>query len=191
MNIRICIQAFKSLDQVIKQMDLHATELHELSFVIERGLRAPLEGISEELLNFTPALNKMTIGQLALHCTGWAEYFLAEEKWEAVKWTCVEAEYPLQLQNVKVQIERGFNSIRTVLETTTDEELEITSDGKKGHGYIIYRLLIHAMVHANQMAYIRQIKEPDWGFGSHFGDMATAVIATKYSTSRDLSIPGF
>ncbi len=172
-------------------MDKNCEELTRLSEVIEDGLRAPLEGITPEILNYTPAENKMSIGQLALHCAGWAEYFLVEEKWEPVRWTCVEVDYPLNIGSVNEQIQKGFGMIRQVLSSLSDPELEVTKDGKKGPGYIIYRLLIHAMVHANQMAYIRQIKDRGWSFGSNFGDMATAVINTGYRTSRDLDIPGF
>ncbi len=57
--------------------------------VMERGLRAPLEGISEEHLNHVFAPHKMTIGQTAVHAGAWPRYFLSGEKpWEVVEWTC-------------------------------------------------------------------------------------------------------
>ena len=32
------------------------------------------------------------------------------------------------------------------------------------------------------MSYLRQLLDPEWEFGGHFGDMASAIIKTKYST---------
>ena len=72
-------------------------ELLDLSFTMEKGLRATLEGISEENLNHTFAKHKMTIGQLAIHCTGWAQYFMADEDkkpFDLAKWTAKPVEYP-------------------------------------------------------------------------------------------------
>ncbi len=172
-------------------MDPHCQELHDLSFVIEKGLKTPLEEISNTHLNHSPSPHKMSIGQLAIHCMGWAQYFLADEKWEPEKWTCVKVDYPLTLNAVLAEVDKGFEAIRTTLQQSNDQLLEVNSNGEKGHGYIIYRLLIHAMCHANQMAYLRQTLEPDWTFGTHFGDMASAVIVTKYHTTRDLAVPGF
>ena len=165
-------------------------ELFDLTFPIERGLRAPLEGIDQETLNYSTAPHKMSIGQLAVHCMGWAQYFLSEKKWKPVKWTCIEVNYPLTLEQVNQVISAGFKKIRDTLRSISDAELEV-KNGKKGPGYIIYRLLIHAMVHANQMAYLCQSKNLEWEFGSHFGDMASAIIATRYHTSRDFEIGGF
>ena len=169
-------------------------ELLELSKIMERGLWAPLEGISNEHLNFTIASHKMSIGQIAIHSTAWARYFLSAKDakpWNIVKWTCKPVEYPLTLSIVNNIFDDGFKAIRDVLLSIDDNLLEIAEDGDKGHGYIIYRLLIHTIAHGNQMAYLRQGLDPDWEFGSHFGDMATAVIAMKYHTDKDLRIGGF
>lgn len=169
-----------------------------MSFIMEKGLRAPLEKISQDILNFSFNENKMTIGQLAIHCTAWAQYFLAPDNakpWLVgtgkERWTCKPMSYPLTLEMVNQEIEKGFEVIRNTLIHSDDDILEVRDGNKKGHGYIIYRLLIHVLTHSNQMAYLRQIKDPEWGFGSHFGDMATVIIKTKYATSRDLTIPGF
>ncbi len=166
-------------------------ELLQLTDTIEDGIKVTLEGITGEVLNFSPADNKMSIGQLAIHCYAWAQYFLADTKpWEPVKWTCMPVEYPLTVDMVMAVIDDGLKSIRSKLTEIDDDKLELV-DGKKGPGYIIYRLLIHSMVHSNQMAYIRQIKDKEWKFGSHFGDMATAIIGLKYHTDKDTSIFGF
>ncbi len=173
-----------------RENNSNCKQLFDLSYVMERGLRSPLMGINDEQLNYTPADNKMSIGQLAIHCTGWASYFIADTKWEVVPWTCVPVDYPLSLDEVNRIIDEGFDSIRNKLKSIDDDLLEVEA-GKRGKGYIIYRLLIHAMTHSNQMAYIRQIVEPEWDFGNHFGDMATALISMSYSTQRDEKIGGF
>lgn len=169
-------------------------ELYDLSLTMEKGLRAPLEGISDEILNHSFASHKMTIGQISIHCTGWAQYFMADEgnkPFELAKWTAKPVEYPLTLSEVNQTITDGFTAVREILTTQNDDLLEVTDDGKKGRGYIIYRLMVHTLAHSNQMAYLRQLLEPEWEFGSHFGDMASAIIRTKYSTERDLNIQGF
>jgi len=172
-------------------MDPHCNELYTLAAAIEKGFLKSLEEISQEHLNYSPAANKMSIGQLAVHCAGWAQYFLSEIKWTPEMWTCVSVTYPLTVEQVLREIKKGFLAIYQTLSRLNDISLEISSDGRKGPGYIIYRLLIHAMVDANQMAYLRQIVEPEWNFGSAFGDMATAVIQTEYHTDPDIEIPGF
>lgn len=169
-------------------------ELYDLSLTIEKGLRATLEGISEKNLNHSFAAHKMTIGQIAIHCTGWAQYFMAEEDnkpFDLAKWTAKPVEYPLSKITVEDTIHDGFAAMREILTNQNDDLIEITSVGKKGKGYIIYRLLIHSMVHSNQMAYLRQLLDPNWEFGGHFGDMASHLIRTEYSTERDLNVPGF
>lgn len=179
------------IDTVSKK---NCDELLELTYVMEAGLRSPLNGILEEHLNHSFASHKMTIGQIAVHCTGWAQYFMAEEDskpFELAKWTAKPMEYPLTLRDVNQAIDEGFVAMRKILTTQNDDILEITRDGKKGKGYIIYRLMIHALTHSNQMAYLRQLLDPLWEFGGHFGDMASAIIRTKYYTARDLSIQGF
>lgn len=169
----------------------NCNELLKLTDAIEPGFWAPLENISKEFLNHSFALHKMTIGQIALHCSAWASYFIAEEKpWEVQKWTCRPVEYPLTLDVVNQSIKEGFLAIKNKLNSIDDEILEIENK-EKGKGYIIYRLLIHFMAHGNQMAYLRQLLEPDWDFGSHFGDSASAIINTKYSTMRDIDVRGF
>lgn len=171
----------------------HCLELLETIKTMEKGLNAPLENISQEHLNYVFADHKMTIGQIAIHCTAWAEYFMAGENkkpWELEKWTCRPCEYPLTLDFVYSVVKSGFDAIRKKLESINDDILEI-ENGKKGPGYIICRLQLHALAHSNQMAYLRQLLEPSWEFGSHFGDMATAYIQLGYSTDRDISVRGF
>jgi hypothetical protein len=160
---------------------------------MERGLRAPLEGISQAHLNHVFAPNKMTIGQTAVHTMAWPRYFLSEEKpWEVVEWTCRPCEYPLATAFVSAVIDDGVDAIRETLERINDAGLEARPDGMKGPGYIICRVLLHTMVHANQMSYLRQLLGPDWKFGRHFGDMATAYIRVSYHTEPPQSgVRGF
>ena len=155
------------------------------------GLTAPLENIPEDHLNHVFASHKMTIGQIAIHCTAWMTYFLTNPKpWDVVPWTCKIVEYPLKLTAVHEIIDEGFATMRLVLSELDDTRLEVDG-GKKGDGYIISRLLHHILAHSNQMSYLRQLLEPDWGFGGHFGDMASALIALPYHTARDLKVRGF
>lgn len=163
--------------------------------VFKAGLLASLENITENHLNHVFADHKMTIGQIAVHCTAWARYFLTEiiyneKPWEVVPRTCKPCEYPLTLDFVRATIDDGFQALTETLQMVSDEELEVYND-RKGPGYIICRLLLHALTHSNQMAYLRQLLDKDWGFGTHFGDMATAFINLDYHTTRDLTIPGF
>ncbi len=180
---------------VIEAVDKkNCEELLELTYVMEAGLRAPLDGIREEHLNYSFASHKMTIGQIAVHCTGWAQYFMADDDhkpFELANWTARPMVYPLTLIDVNQAIDNGFAAVREILITQNDEILEITEDGNKGKGYIIYRLMIHALTHSNQMAYLRQLLDPEWEFGGHFGDMASAIISAKYSTERDSNVQGF
>lgn len=159
--------------------------------IFEKGLVAPLEDISPELLNNQISSHKMSIGQIAIHCTGWMTYFLSDPKpWEPVKWTCKPVTYPLEIQQVEETIDEGFTTLRNTLNTITDTQLDVI-EGQKGPGYIILRLLHHINAHSNQMSYLRQLEDPQWSFGSHFGDMATALIGLEYSTTRDYEIQGF
>ncbi|MCE7737082.1 MAG: hypothetical protein GPJ54_19505 [Candidatus Heimdallarchaeota archaeon] len=180
---------------VIEAVDKkNCEELLKLTYVMEAGLRAPLDGISEEHLNYSFASHKMTIGQIAVHCTGWAQYFMGDDDdkpFELAKWTAKPMKYPLILTDVSRAIDDGFAAVRKILTTQNDDILEITRDGKKGKGYIIYRLMIHALTHSNQMAYLRQLLDNEWEFGGHFGDMASAIIKTNYTTERDLNVQGF
>ncbi|MHA2091265.1 MAG: hypothetical protein ACW98K_10430 [Candidatus Kariarchaeaceae archaeon] len=168
-------------------------ELLSILDTMEFGLRAPLENITEDHLNHVFASHKMTIGQIAIHCTAWAEYFMADDNnkpWKVQQWTCRPCTYPLTFEFVDDTINRGFAAIRDKLLSIDDAGLEII-DGEKGPGYIIYRLQQHILAHSNQMAYLRQLLDSNWDFGTHFGDMASALIKLSYSTSRDHAIPGF
>ena len=166
-------------------------KLSKMIPTIKQGLLAPLEGISEEILNRQVGDHKMSIGQLVIHCMAWAEYFMGEIKPDPiVPWTCKPVDYPLKLYYVLGIIEAGFGAIQRKLEIVDNNSLEVTEEGKKGPGYIIYRLLIHAMVHSNQMAYLRQLFNPEWDFGSHFGNMANVFIASDYITAPEI-VRGF
>lgn len=181
-------------EDLLSSNNKNCMELLILSKVMEKGLWAPLGGISEEHLNYSLAPHKMSIGQIAIHSTAWARYFLSpkdDKPWEITKWTCRPVDYPLTLSKVKEIFNDGFKAIQDDLSSIDDDLLEVDVHGEKGHGYIIYRLLIHVIAHGNQMAYLRQGLDPEWKYGTHFGDMATAVIAMKYRTDRDLSIGGF
>jgi len=172
----------------------HCNEFLDLLSIMEDGFRSPLDGISQDHLNHVFAEHKMTIGQIAVHHAAWAEYFMApynEKPWDVVKWTCRPCEYPLNMKFVNSVIDNGFMAIRNKLESINDELLEIDQEGNKGPGYIVYRLQMHAIAHSNQMSYLRQLLDPEWQFGSHFGDMATALIGLSYKTTRDLRIQGF
>ncbi len=76
----------------------------------------------------------------------------------------------------------GMAAIGETLGRIDDAGLERRADGGKGPGYIICRLLLHTMVHANQMSYLRHLLDPEWEFGGHFGHMATAYIRVSYHT---------
>ena len=173
----------------------HCEEIIEVVNKMEKGLLAPINSISEKNLNHVFAENKMTIGQIAVHCGAWAEYFMTNNpSWEPVKWTCKSVSYPLSLENVKMIIKNGFNAIRSKLNFINDDLLEIDEKGEKGKGYIICRLLLHAMTHGNQMAYLRQILEPELKeseISGMFGSMATAYIRLSYFTEIDKRVPGF
>ena len=172
----------------------HCDELLSILSTMEAGFRSPLEGISQDHLNHVFAEHKMTIGQIAIHHTAWSQYFMAlpnDKPWEVVPWTCRPCEYPLSLEFINSVMDDGFNALRDKLEHINDDLLEIDEEGNKGPGYIIYRLQMHAIAHSNQMSYLRQLLDPEWKFGTHFGDMATALIGLSYKTTRDLRIQGF
>ncbi|MFC2123285.1 hypothetical protein ACFLU5_00620 [Bacteroidota bacterium] len=175
-----------------KKERTNCDKLLEIIDVMEKGLRASLKSISKEHLNHQFATHKMTIGQTAVHTMSWPTYFLAESPpWEVTELTCRPCTYPLTTDFVKMVISEGCESMRTFLLNTNDEFLEIDEKGKKGKGYILYRLQLHTLVHANQIAFLRGILDPVWDYNSHFGDMATALIALDYHTSNDLNVRGF
>ena len=166
--------------------------LIKLIDVMNGGLRASLENISKEHLNHHFANHKMTIGQTAVHTMSWPTYFLATSPpWEETKLTCRPCTYPLTVEFIESVISEGFKSMSTFLQKTNDDLLEVDEKGKKGKGYILYRLQLHTLVHANQIAFLRGILEPSWDYGSHFGDMATELIALDYHTGKDLNVRGF
>ena len=170
----------------------HCEALLNIIPVMETGLRASIANISEDLLNFNFASHKMTIGQLVVHTMSWPIYFLSEQPpWELTKDTCRPCTYPLTVEFVENVISDGINAMVGFLKETNDELLEIDKKGEKGKGYILYRLQLHTLVHANQISYLRSLKDPIWDFGEHFGDMATALIALNYHTTKDLNIKGF
>jgi hypothetical protein len=159
---------------------------------MEKGLLASIEGISSEMLNYNFADHKMTIGQLVVHTMSWPRYFLSEEPpWELTKDTCRPCTYPLKIKFVEDVISDGINAMKEFLQQANDVLLEIDEKGEKGKGYILYRLQLHTLVHANQISYLRSLKDTSWDFGEYFGDMATALIGLDYSTTKDLAIPGF
>jgi hypothetical protein len=167
-------------------------ELLKVIPVMEAGLRGAIKDISEELLNFSFASHKMTIGQLVVHTMSWPKYFLSEDTpWELTKDTCRPCKYPLTIKFMDEVISDGINAMVEYLQDANDELLEIDKKGEKGKGYILYRLQLHTLVHANQISYLRSLKDPSWDYGSYFGDMATALIALDYSTTKDLNIRGF
>jgi hypothetical protein len=134
----------------------------------------------------------MTIGQLVVHTMSWPRYFLSEiPPWELTKDTCRPCDYPLNTNFIDEVISDGFSAMAEYLKNTNDDLLEVDEKGQKGKGYILYRLQLHTLVHANQISYLRSLLDPDWDFGGHFGDMATALISLKYHTTKDLSIGGF
>lgn len=170
----------------------HCDELLGIIDITEKGLRASLQGISEKQLNHVFAENKMTIGQIAVHTMAWPRYFLSEiPPWKETKWTCRPCVYPLTNSFVSDVIDDGCLAMRSFLSEANDELLEVDEHGNKGKGYILYRLQLHTMVHSNQMSYLRQLLDKDWSFGTHFGDMATAIISISYHTTKDLNIGGF
>lgn len=165
----------------------HGKELLHVIDVMEKGLSASVSDISEEHLNHQFAPHKMTIGQLAVHTMSWPRYFLSETPpWKETKFTCRPCSYPLTLAFIEEVIADGVSAMQEYLKSTNDSLLEIDEHGEKGKGYILYRLQLHTLVHANQIAYLRSILDPSWEFGSYFGDMATALISMKYGTSKEL-----
>ena len=170
----------------------HCDAILKVIPVMEKGLRASIEGISEELLNHNFADHKMTIGQLVVHTMSWPRYFLSEEPpWELTIDTCRPCTYPLKIDFVQEVISDGIQAMTEFLQKTNDALLEVDQNGDKGKGYILYRLQLHTLVHSNQISYLRSLMEPDWDYGSYFGDMATALIGLDYSTTKDLNVRGF
>lgn len=164
----------------------------EVIEVMDAGLRAPLAGITVEHLNHSFAAHKMTLGQIAVHTMSWPRYFMsATPPWEKTQWTCRPCSYPLTPEFVDTVIADGRAAMREKLLAIDDAGLEATPTGEKGPGYILCRLQLHTMVHANQMSYLRHVLCPDWRFGGHFGNMATAYIRLPYHTDRDKKIGGF
>ena len=173
-------------------MRKHCDSLLKVIPFMEKGLKASIEGIPEDLLNHRFADHKMTIGQLVVHSMSWPRYFLSEEPpWELTEDTCRPCVYPLTIAFVNEVISDGISAMTEFLQKTNDDLLEIDQNGEKGKGYILYRLHLHTLVHANQISYLRSMMESDWEYGSYFGDMATALIGLDYSTSKDLKIKGF
>lgn len=169
------------------QNTTHCKELLQVIEVMEKGLRASVADISEEHLNHQFAEHKMTIGQLAVHTMSWPRYFLSEvPPWEETKFTCRPCSYPLTLSFVEDVITDGVQAMKEHLLNTNDQLLEIDAHGEKGKGYILYRLQLHVLVHANQIAYLRSILDPVWEYGNQFGEMATALISMDYHTSKDV-----
>jgi hypothetical protein len=159
--------------------------------IFRNAIKAPLEEINSEILNKQLAKHKMSIGQLAIHCTAWMTYFLSDQKpWKVEPWTCKPVRYPLSLTDVLQTIDEGFKTMTSLLQKINDKELEIRNN-EKGPGYIILRLLHHINAHSNQMSYLRQLEDKEWDFGSHFGDIVTALIVIPYYTTRDMKIGGF
>jgi len=165
--------------------------LHAID-VMEKNLKIQLEGISQEHLNHSFAEHKMTIGQMAVHAMSWPRYFLSKEPpWEETKWTCRPCEYPLTVKFVNEVMTDGSQAMREKLNTIDDSLLEVDEEGKKGSGYILYRLQVHSIVHAMQIGYLRHLLEPDWKLGGQFGDMANSLIGMSYHTTPDLKSRGF
>jgi len=170
----------------------HCDAILKVIPVMEKGLRASIEGIPEELLNHNFADHKMTIGQLVVHTMSWPRYFLSKEPpWELAEDTCRPCTYPLKIDFVQEVISDGIQAMTEFLQKTNDALLEVDQNGDKGKGYILYRLQLHTLVHSNQISYLRSLMEPDWDYGSYFGDMATALIGLDYSTTKDLNVRGF
>ena len=171
---------------ITRTFDKNCKELLKLIDVTEKGFRAALAGISQDHLNHIFAPKKMTIGQIAVHTMSWPRYFLSETPpWKETKWTCRPCSYPITNSFIKEVIDDGCMAMRDYLNNTNDRLLEIDENGEKGKGYILYRLQLHTMVHANQIAFIRQLLEEDWTYDKEFGDMATAMIATSYHTTKE------
>jgi hypothetical protein len=165
----------------------HCKALLKVLGIMEQGLRASVADISEDHLNHQFAEHKMTIGQLAVHTMSWPRYFLsATPPWEETPFTCRPCSYPISLSFVEEVISDGTSAMKEHLTNTNDHLLEVDAHGEKGKGYIIYRLLLHILVHANQIAYLRSILDPSWQYGNAFGDMATALISMDYHTSKDM-----
>ena len=164
----------------------------EVIETMHKGICLSVDNISEEHLNHSFAEHKMTIGQIAVHTMAWPTYFLSDPKpWEVEKWTCCPCEYPLTLDFVAHTIEQGRQTMVEKLLELDDDLLEVNEKGEKGLGYLFCRLQLDTLVHANQIAYLRDALDVDWKFGGWFGNMATAYIRLPYYTEQDLTTPGF
>ena len=112
-------------------------ELEKLAVEIERGFRASIGNIDQEMINHVFAPHKMTIGQIAIHSMAWPIYFLSDPKpWEVKKWTCKPVEYPITEQDLESAISKCFMFLKKQLSVLNDELLE-RKNGRKGPGYII------------------------------------------------------
>ncbi len=172
----------------------HCDELLAILPVMEAGLREPLEGISQDHLNHRFAPHKMTIGELAVHCTAWPVYFLsAEPPWAKVRWTCRPCPDPLTMAFVDQAIDEGFAAMRETLQRASDEDLDKRSDQERGLGYLICRLQLHFIWHVGQMSYLRHMLDEAWASSGrgHFGRMATAYIGVSYHAGDPQRLRGF
>jgi hypothetical protein len=70
----------------MKSKHNHCEAILNVLPVMETGLRASIENISEDLLNYNFASHKMTIGQLVVRTMSLPRYFLSEQPpWELTK----------------------------------------------------------------------------------------------------------
>lgn len=153
-----------------------------------------LDDLDGETLNRQPADHKMSIGQMALHSFCYMNYYMTghdELPWQKVKWTCAPADYPLTRAAIDAQIQAGADRMRRRLREADDRTLEGAWPMPGGKviklGYICCRLLHHLLAHGMQMAYLRQIYQPEWSHGGNFGKMATALIEMPYHTTFALA----
>ncbi|MBI9071507.1 MAG: hypothetical protein JEY94_07900 [Melioribacteraceae bacterium] len=165
---------------------IHCNRLLKAAFTMSGCLKYAIEGSSEEILNYSFAEHKMTIAQMAVHTMSWPRYFLSAEKpWEVDKFTCRPCKYPIKKDFINKVIDDGLLAIKEYLASVDDKQLDIANDGSKGKGYLVYRLIIHIMTHAEQIAFLRSMLEPDWNYSKQFGKMATELIGISYTTEKD------
>lgn len=170
----------------------HCQELLAALEGMEQNYKSIVQGISEEHLNHSFAEHKMTIGQISVHIMSWPKYFLTYPKpWKQEKLTCRPCEYPLTPEFVDLVTDEGIGTMRKYLEEANDDILEKAESGKKGFGYLVYRLLIHIVTHTMQIGYLRHLLDPKWVPGPQFGDMATILIGMTYHSDRDPRFGGF
>ena len=152
--------------------------------VIEQGLQASVANLRQDMLNHVFVSHKMTIGQLAVHTGSWPRYFLSDTPpWQPAPHTCRPCTYPITPAFVTTVITDGFEAMSTFLVTNKDEMLDKELSNGWPAGYTIYRLLLHTLVHANQIAMLRGMLEPSWNFGNNWDAMASALIGMPYHTS--------